>query len=133
MASLFGLTVVEKVEVAPGITKEIVKRGAGDKPVQGKQVNAHYTGKLLNGTDFDSSRKRGKPFSFTIGIGQVIRGWDDGIASMQPGERAVLTCDAANAYGPSGSPPVIPGGATLAFDVELISVGEAEQGGCAIA
>lgn len=80
MASLFGSgAVLEKVEVAPGITKEVLKRGSGEKPKEGQTIHAHYTGKLLNGNDFDSSRSRGKPFSFRIGIGQVCpRSWPCG-------------------------------------------------------
>lgn len=87
----------------------------------GATVNAHYVGKLLNGNDFDSSRKRGRPFSFRIGIGQVIKGWDVGIASMSVGEKAVLVCAPDYAYGAGGHPPVIPANSTLAFEVELLS------------
>jgi FK506-binding protein 1 len=85
-------------------------------------VNAHYTGTLTDGTKFDSSRDRGQPFSFVIGKGQVIRAWDEGIASMKVGERAELTCSPEYAYGARGFPPVIPPNSTLVFDVELISV-----------
>jgi FK506-binding protein 1 len=85
-------------------------------------VNAHYTGTLTDGTKFDSSRDRGQPFSFVIGKGQVIRAWDEGIASMKVGERAELTCSPDYAYGARGFPPVIPPNSTLIFDVELISV-----------
>ncbi len=85
-------------------------------------MNAHYTGTLTDGTKFDSSRDRGQPFSFVIGKGQVIRAWDEGIASMKVGERAELTCSPDYAYGARGFPPVIPPNSTLIFDVELISV-----------
>ncbi len=85
-------------------------------------MNAHYTGTLTDGTKFDSSRDRGQPFSFVIGKGQVIRAWDEGIASMKVGERAELTCSPEYAYGARGFPPVIPPNSTLVFDVELISV-----------
>ena len=85
-------------------------------------MHAHYTGTLTDGTKFDSSRDRGQPFSFVIGKGQVIRAWDEGIASMKVGERAELTCSPDYAYGARGFPPVIPPNSTLIFDVELISV-----------
>jgi len=103
-----------------GIVKEVYKEGTGDSPQTGDKVQAHYTGTLLDGTKFDSSRDRGRVFDFEIGIGRVIKGWDQGFATMKRGERAILTCTAPYAYGASGSPPKIPGGATLKFDVELI-------------
>lgn len=79
----------------------------------------HYVGTLLDGTKFDSSRDRGHQFKFKIGGGQVIKGWDQGVATMTRGEKAILTCRADYAYGEKGSPPNIPGGATLQFEVEL--------------
>jgi peptidylprolyl isomerase len=82
--------------------------------------SAHYTGTLLDGSKFDSSRDRGTEFKFTLGTGQVIRAWDLGFASMKLGEKAILTCKAEYAYGASGSPPKIPANATLKFDVELL-------------
>jgi len=87
MASLFTKdAVLETVTVSDGLKKEVIKRGAegGARPKQGQMTRAHYTGKLLNGTVFDSSRSRGKPFEFPIGVGAVISGWDLGIASMLP-------------------------------------------------
>lgn len=83
-------------------------------------MTAHYTGRLLDGTVFDSSVSRGQPFKFTIGQGQVISGWDRGFATMKVGEKAFLTCGPTYAYGASGSPPTIPPGATLRFEVELL-------------
>eukprot|EP00978_Attheya_sp_CCMP212_P022170 scaffold65795_cov53-Attheya_sp.AAC.1 len=80
-----------------------------------------------DGSKFDSSRDRGKPFTFTIGQGQVIKGWDEGFASMKVGEQAVLTIRADYGYGPNGSPPKIPGGATLLFDVELLGFHEKQK------
>lgn len=107
-----------------GILKEITKEGTGEAfPQPGDQVVAHYTGTLEDGTKFDSSRDRGQEFKFTIGQGQVIKGWDEGFASMKKGECAILTIKSDYGYGDGGSPPKIPGGATLIFDVELISFG----------
>lgn len=83
-------------------------------------MTAHYTGTLTDGTKFDSSVDRGKPFAFTIGQGQVIKGWDEGFASMKIGEKAVLTIRGDYGYGAQGSPPKIPGDATLEFEVELL-------------
>lgn len=84
-------------------------------------MTVHYTGTLASdGSKFDSSRDRGQPFEVTIGVGQVIKGWDEGIVSMQKGERAKLTITPDYAYGPRGYPPVIPPNSTLIFDVELI-------------
>lgn len=137
MNSLFpeAGAVISKVLIEDGLTKEIVKVGEGINPKEGEEVYAHYTGKLTsNGKEFDSSRSRGKPFVFRIGIGQVISAWDKGIQTMQPGERAIITCDAAHGYGGAGAGGVIPPNASLAFDVELISAGAApESGWCVIA
>ena len=110
-----------------GILKKIVQAADADAPgppPSGHVVSAHYTGRLLDGTKFDSSVDRGKPFSFTIGTGQVIQGWDQGFASMKVGEKAVLKCAPEYAYGKSGSPPKIPGNATLEFEVELLGFKE---------
>jgi hypothetical protein len=110
-----------------GCLKKIVvpaPEGAEGPPETGHEVSAHYTGTLTEGGEqFDSSRDRGSPFTFEIGKGQVIKGWDKGFASMKVGERAILRLRSDYAYGDSGSPPKIPGGASLDFDVELISFG----------
>jgi len=103
-----------------GIVKHIMKEGEGHPPNHGAQVSAHYTGTLLNGDKFDSSRDRGTPFSFTLGEKQVIPCWDEGFTTMKKGERAILTCTSKYGYGDAGSGAKIPGGATLKFDVELL-------------
>ena len=92
----------------------------GPTPQPGQKVTAHYTGRLADGTVFDSSVSRGKPFQFTIGVGQVIKGWDQGMAQMRKGEKAILTCPPDYAYGAAGAGGVIPPNATLTFEVEMI-------------
>ena len=93
-----------------GLLKKVLEKGRGPEfPNPGYEVSAHYTGTLLDGTKFDSSRDRGTPFKFTIGQGQVIKGWDVGFASMTIGEKAILRCRHDYAYGAMGSPPKIPG------------------------
>ncbi len=99
-----------------------VVAGTGPSPTKGKQVTVHYTGTLQNGTKFDSSKDRGVPFTFTIGVGQVIKGWDEGVATMKVGGSRKLIIPSDLGYGARGAGGVIPGNATLIFDVELISV-----------
>ncbi|EPR59296.1 peptidyl-prolyl cis-trans isomerase [Toxoplasma gondii GAB2-2007-GAL-DOM2] len=103
-----------------GVFKKILKEGDGPQPQPGEEVVVHYTGTLLDGTKFDSSRDRDSPFKFIIGEGQVIRGWDLGVMKMKRGERAMLTIQPDYGYGASGSPPVIPPNSVLKFDVELL-------------
>lgn len=91
-------------------------------PKNGQVVTVHYTGTLDDGTKFDSSRDRNKPFRFTIGKSEVIRGWDEGVAQLSVGQRAKLVCSPDYAYGSRGHPGVIPPNATLTFDVELLKV-----------
>ncbi|KAM0821943.1 hypothetical protein ACQ4PT_071838 [Festuca glaucescens] len=89
---------------------------------KGDRVKVHYRGKLTDGTVFDSSYERGDPIEFELGTGQVIKGWDQGILGMCVGEKRKLKIPSKLGYGESGSPPTIPGGATLIFDTELVSV-----------
>jgi peptidylprolyl isomerase len=96
--------------------------GTGPSPEKGKQVTVHYTGTLEDGKKFDSSRDRNTPLNFTIGIGQVIKGWDEGIMSMKVGGKRKLTIPPDLGYGQRGAPPAIPPGATLIFEVELLGV-----------
>lgn len=113
---------VTATEIFPGLSYEQSKAGTGEKPAAGDLVSVHYVGTLENGTKFDSSRDRGEPIQFKLGAGQVIQGWDKGIAAMTIGERGVLTIAPELGYGDHGAGNVIPGGATLVFDVELVSI-----------
>jgi peptidylprolyl isomerase len=97
--------------------------GTGDAPTKGKSVKVHYTGKLTNGKKFDSSVDRGQPFSFSIGVGQVIKGWDEGVMSMKVGGKRQLIIPAELGYGARGAGRDIPPNAELIFDVELLGVG----------
>jgi FKBP-type peptidyl-prolyl cis-trans isomerase len=103
------------------VTKVILKPGNGPSPVRGQKVDAHYVGTLLDGKKFDSSRDRGRPFQFTIGQG-VIAGWSLGVATMKIGEIAKFTIAPEYAYGSKGAPGVIPGNATLIFEIELVKI-----------
>jgi FKBP-type peptidyl-prolyl cis-trans isomerase len=98
-----------------------VVKGKGPEAVRGKTVSVHYTGWLTNGTKFDSS-VGGEPFSFTLGAGEVIEGWDRGVAGMKVGGKRKLTLPPDLGYGAAGAPPEIPPDATLVFEIELLAV-----------
>jgi len=103
-----------------GLQYVVTKAGAGAKVGKGKKIKAHYTGKLLDGTEFDSSVKREMPFEFVVGTGQVIKGWDEALSDMKKGEKRTLIIPSELAYGERGSPPKIPPSSTLVFEVELV-------------
>ncbi len=119
---------VEATPIAPPVTSktglkyEVFKKGEGAVAEKGKKVFVHYTGRLTDGTKFDSSLDRGVPIDFPLGGGRVIPGWEEGIEGMKVGEKRKLTIPSDLAYGDRGSPPVIPPKATLIFDVELVDV-----------
>lgn len=113
-----------------GLEFEILKEGTGISPKKGQSVTVHYTGWLLDaskpegkGAKFDSSKDRNQPFTFTIGIGHVIQGWDEGVLSMKMGEQRRLIIPASLGYGARGAGRSIPPHATLVFDVELLNIG----------
>jgi peptidylprolyl isomerase len=112
----------DAVTTPSGLKYVEIKEGDGATPKTGQTVVVHYTGTLENGTKFDSSRDRNQPFSFKIGVGQVIKGWDEGVGSMKVGGRRQLIIPPDLGYGARGAGGVIPPNATLLFDVELLKI-----------
>ncbi len=112
----------EEIVTSSGLRYTDDQVGSGAQPQKGQRVTVHYTGTLPDGKKFDSSRDRGKPFVFTIGVGQVIKGWDEGVMSMKVGGRRRLVIPPDLGYGARGAGGVIPPMATLHFDVELLAV-----------
>ncbi len=106
-----------------GLKYEVIAEGDGAQPKPSDRVFVHYVGTLEDGTKFDSSRDRGRPFDFTIGQGQVIKGWDEGVGMMKVGDRRKLIIPPELGYGARGAGGVIPPNATLIFDVELLRIG----------
>ena len=107
---------------ASGLQYEDLVVGTGASPQAGQTAVVHYTGWLTNGTKFDSSVDRGQPFEFPVGRGQVIRGWDEGVATMKVGGKRKLTIPSDLGYGARGAGGVIPPNATLVFEVELLGI-----------
>jgi FKBP-type peptidyl-prolyl cis-trans isomerase FkpA len=107
---------------ASGLKIEKLADGQGAAPKAGDRVSVHYTGWLLDGTKFDSSHDRARPFEFVLGRGQVIRGWDECVATMRVGDKVRLTIPPELGYGARGAGGVIPPNATLVFEVELLGV-----------
>lgn len=107
---------------ATGLQYKDISMGSGELAYDGATAVVHYTGWLMTGEKFDSSRDRGVPFEFVVGLGQVISGWDEGVGSMNVGSKRELIIPAKLGYGDSGAGGVIPPGATLRFEVELIGL-----------
>jgi len=115
----------QTIQTATGLEYVEIREGTGPRPKTGDSVSVHYTGWLKSGQKFDSSADRGQPFVFPIGRGRVIKGWDEGVGSMKVGGKRKLIIPAHLGYGQSGAGGVIPPGATLIFEVELLSIGSA--------
>ena len=110
----------KEITTESGLKYIITKHGTGESPIRGSKVRVHYTGKLLNGQVFDSSINR-QPFDFVLGAGEVIAGWDEGIALLKVGDSATFTIPSELAYGENGAGPLIGPNTTLIFEVELMS------------
>jgi FKBP-type peptidyl-prolyl cis-trans isomerase FkpA len=117
-----GIDTAAMTKTPNGLQYQDVKVGQGAEAKRGSTAVVHYTGWLTDGKKFDSSRDRGTPFDFEVGAGEVIAGWDLGVAGMKVGGQRKLVIPADLGYGAAGAPPVIPPGATLVFDVELLEV-----------
>ncbi len=113
---------MSEISTESGLRYEDTTIGDGDEAKSGDKVTVHYTGWLVNGTKFDSSKDRNDPFQFKLGAGQVIKGWDEGVAGMKVGGTRKLTIPADLGYGARGAGGVIPPNATLVFEVELLGI-----------
>ena len=113
------LNALALVALASAQSIEILQEGSGEKPPFGAEITAHYTGTLLDGTVFDSSIQRGRPFEFELGKGRVIKCWDEGFSQLTKGTKAILTCPPELAYGERAMSK-IPANSTLKFEVELV-------------
>lgn len=113
---------VNNIRTIQGMKIETTQEGTGTEITNGKRAVMHYTGKLTNGTVFDSSLSRGIPFEFNLGVGEVIKGWDIGVLGMKVGEKRTFTIPPELGYGSQGAGGVIPPNATLIFDVELLGI-----------
>ncbi len=126
LLALLGLVLAQTCSTAqdkePKVKIEDLKVGTGDEAKTGNTVEVHYTGWLTDGKKFDSSLDRGQPFSFKLGAGMVIKGWDQGVAGMKVGGKRKLTIPPELGYGDRGAGGVIPPKATLVFEVELLKV-----------
>ena len=111
------------IDTATGLGYVDIVEGTGATPKTGETVSVHYTGWLKSGQKFDSSHDRGQPLQFPIGKGRVIKGWDEGVGSMRVGGKRKLVIPAHLGYGDRGAGRVIPPGATLIFEVELLGIG----------
>lgn len=111
-----------EVTTPSGLRYVDTEAGTGPSPQPGQTAVVHYVGTLQDGTKFESSRDTGQPFEFPLGRGRVIRGWDEGVATMRVGGKRRLVIPPSLGYGERGSPPKIPGNSTLIFDVELLDV-----------
>jgi FKBP-type peptidyl-prolyl cis-trans isomerase len=121
-APLINMNDSEIKSTESGLKYKVISSGTGAVPKTGQTVSVHYTGRLENGSKFDSSRDRGTPFSFRLGAGQVIKGWDEGLAMMRVGDQYTLIIPPELGYGARGAGGVIPPNATLIFDVELMGI-----------
>ena len=122
IASHHTMSDTDVITTDSGLKYKELQEGTGATPKKGQTVVVHYTGTLEDGTKFDSSRDRNQPFSFKLGAGEVIKGWDEGLSTMKVGERRQLIIPPELGYGARGAGGVIPPNATLIFDVELLRI-----------
>lgn len=119
---LYNKQQIKTMETPQGLTIETLKEGVGEGAKANDKLTVNYTGWLENGTKFDSSLDRGKPFTFTLGVGQVIKGWDQGMIGIKVGEKRKLTIPSNLAYGERGAGSMIPPNSTLIFEVEALNI-----------